>query len=498
MLYIHMKGVAAPGTSLPIGQQAIEFDRLFNPRAIAIIGVNKAPYGGTYFLKILAENEFPNPIYPVNPKLEGDKVLGYDVFGTIDSIPDDVPIDLGIVAVPARITPEIITQLGMKEIPFAHIFSSGFSEVGNEGIEKELLEVSAKYNCRIVGPNCVGVYNPRSRVSFASGASLKPGAVAMISQSGGLAIRAVLNGPSRGYHFSKAVSVGNQIDLDIVDFLEYLANDDETQIISIYLENIKKKGREFIRVLGDISGKKPVIIWKAGAGETGKQAVMSHTGGLAGDYRIWEGLCKQTGAILVDNFMAFTQTVQALSYYPVPETKEVAIITAGGGLSVEGTDACERNGLCVPRLSKEGQDRMHDFVPVVNTNVKNPFDLGAIGLNTKSYAQTINVLKKELGKVSILFVKDPEKFGDYARAYKVDNYEDQFIQNLVAEIPGDRIIAHVPAFLREDEHSVKARHQFRVKLQEHGIMSFESFDDAAACISRMWHYSQRAGKKEES
>lgn len=468
----------------------IPFDLFFNPRAVAILGVNESPYGGTYFLDILAKNDFPNPMYPVNPKLAGKKLLGYKVYESIGSLPDDPPIDLAIIAVPAKYTPGIIKELGEKGIPFAHIFSSGYSEVGSSTLEQELLDNARKYGVRIIGPNCVGGYNPRSRLAFTEGTSNVAGDVGFISQSGGNAIRLAYNGPTRGYYFSKAVSAGNQVDVDIVDFLAYFKDDPETRIIAMYIENVKQQGTRFIELLQETTSEKPVVIWKGGSSERGHSAVMSHTGGLAGNHRIWKGLAKQTGAILVDNFKELTETVQALSFYPLPKTRKVAIITAGGWLSVEGTDNCEKHGLVVPCVSKETQELMNKFVPPVNTNITNPFDLGAIGLGTEAFGQTVKILEGEPDISSIIMTHAPEKFADYAIAFKTDDFEGELIQNIVKAKPKDKLVISLPVLLQENMESVQARERFAKKLQEHKIMCFRSFGSAARCIKRIWEYHE--------
>ncbi|MFX0099649.1 MAG: CoA-binding protein [Candidatus Hodarchaeota archaeon] len=480
----------ATGSSIP-------FDLLFNPRAVAIPGANKSPYGGTYFLDILTKNKFPKPIYPVNPKLAGESLYGYEVYKSIDSLPDDPPVDLAIIAVPAKYTPDIIKELGLKGIPFAHIFSSGYSEVGATQLEQELLENAREYGVRIVGPNCIGGYNPRSRQAFTEGTSNVPGDVGFISQSGGNAIRLALNGPTHGYYFSKVVSIGNQIDLDIVDFLEYFKDDPETKIIAMYVENVKQQGRRFIKLLKETTLVKPVVIWKGGSSEAGHGAVISHTGGLAGDHKIWKGLAKQTGTILVDNFKELTETIQAISFYPLPKTLNVGIVVAGGGLAVEGADNCEKHGLKVSRTSEETQEKLKYFVPPVNTNINNPIDLGAIGLNTTSFGKTIRILEGEPDISTILITHAPEEFHKYGTIFKVDDFEGELVQNLADAKPKDKLLISIPVLLEENMESVQARENFVKKLQAHKIMCFSSFGTASRCIKRLLEYHQYLEAHEE-
>lgn len=473
--------------------ETIPFHRLFAPRAIAILGVNRAPYGGTYFLRCYQQSQYPNPIYPINPKLAGETLFGSEVYGSIADVPADPPVDLAVVAVPARITPAVIEELGAHGVPFAHIFSSGYSEVGAEDLQRALLASARKANVRIVGPNCMGVYNPRAHLSFVEGSSLKPGNVAFVSQSGGLSGRMALNGPSREFYFSKIVSVGNQVDLDVVDFCRYFRDDPDTGILAIYVENVARAGHDLVSVLQDTTPRKPVIIWKGGVSETGHAAVMSHTGGLAGNYRIWQALARQTGTLLVNNFREMTKLVQGFTHLPVPETRGVAIITTGGGNSIELTDACERGGLEVPPLSREAQEKILEFIPPVNTNVRNPLDLGATGLDAYSYGRVMRVLASEPQVSSIMFVKDPERFEFYARNFGVPDYEDVLVKEIAAAKPPGKAVVSIPAIFASNEQSLLAGYSFQKKLLTHGIVTFDDVDAAVRCLHQMWRHGQARG-----
>jgi acetyltransferase len=283
-----------------------DFEKLFNPRAVGIIGANNKLFGGGYFLKSLVNLGFERPIYLFNPRLKGKVLDGYTVYGSILEVDDDHEIDYLIIAVPAKLCPELLEECGKKNIPFVTIFTSGFSEIGNENLEKRLLEIAKKYKIRIIGPNCLGVYVPKIKLTF-SLSLLKDyhGNLGMIFQSGGLAVYVAAMAQSiYGTNPSKVLSIGNQIDLNFVDFLEYFLTDNETQFVALYLENIKsiEIGRNFLKIVKKLSlAEKPVILWKVGTGNATKEAIMSHTGGLAGNTKIWRAVAKQTGACLVRN-----------------------------------------------------------------------------------------------------------------------------------------------------------------------------------------------------
>ncbi len=208
----------------------LDFEKLFNPRAVGIIGANNKLFGGGYFLKSLVNLGFEKPLYLFNPRLKGNKLDGYTVYGSILEVDDDHEIDYVIIAVPAKLCPQILEECGKKNIPFVTIFTSGFSEIGNDYLEEAILEIAKSYNIRLIGPNCLGVYVPKKKLTF-SLALLKEhsGNLGMIFQSGGLAVYVAAMAQSiYGTNPSKVLSIGNQIDLNFVDFLEYFLTDRET------------------------------------------------------------------------------------------------------------------------------------------------------------------------------------------------------------------------------------------------------------------------------
>ncbi len=471
----------------------IPFDKLFDPQAIAIVGISKSPYGGAFFLRSLQTVGFPKPIYLVNAKLAGTKISGCEIYPSIQSLPEDPFPDLLIIAVAAEGSPEIIEQAGQKGIPFVHIFSSGFSEVGKEGeiLEVEILNRARMHGVRIIGPNCLGAYNPRARTAIGENMSAVPGNVAFIGQSGGLSATIGLNGPSRGYYFSKIISIGNQVDLDVLDFLRYFRDDPETRIISAYIENLKRDGNQFVPLLQSITPNKPVVVWKGGISNAGQVAVKSHTGGLAGNFQLWHAMAQQTGVILVDNFEELSEMNLALSMLPIPQTRGVAILTVGGGLSVQFTDACEITGLTVPPLSAATQDILRRFIPDVNTNIRNPIDLGADGLKADTYGRVIKILADEPQISSIIFIRDPERFNHYARVFQIPSETDFgniFVESIAQGKPTGKIVAFVPAIMVDGEQTRATVARFVQTLQQKQIMAFDNIAAAAKCIYRLWKY----------
>jgi len=404
-----------------------DFEKLFNPRSIGIIGVNEKR-AGRYWLSCFKQSGFDKPIYLFNPRLKGQTIDDIPVYGSIIEIPDDKPIDYVIVAVPARFCPTVLEECGKKGVAFATIFASGFSEVGNRHLEVEVLKVVEKYNIRVIGPNCMGIFVPKNKISFSRGLlTNESGNFSGIFQSGGLAIYISAKGQSiYGTFPSKILSIGNQIDLNFVDFLEYFLEDDETKIIALYVENIKSQaiGRKFLNVVKELTLKgKPVILWKVGFGEATRETIMSHTGGLAGSIKIWEAVAKQTGALMVrdsNELINLAMTFQHISSMPM--NRNMGITTGGGGASIETADTFERHNLKVPKLAPETVDKFREFVPDVNTIFRNPLDLGGSMGSPEIFYKTLITLDSDPNISAIIFIKTYDFSHRYLetikRAYK--------------------------------------------------------------------------------
>lgn len=278
-----------------------DLGRLFQPRSVAVIGISSDPnkFGGANWIQALLEFGFEGKIYPVS--LSINEFKGLRVYPSIAEVPDSV--DLVVVCIPARFTPQLMEQCVRKNVSFAQFYSAGFSEVGGDGLalEKEVVDIATKGGVRIIGPNCMGVYCPSSRFAWRSDMPKEGGRVALLSQSGWNARYIIRLGAVRGVHFSKAISYGNAADFNETDFLEYFAGDAESRVITAYIEGVKD-GKKFIQALRKTAEVKPVIVLKGGRSQAGARATMSHTASLAGMGIIWQSLLRQVGAIAVYSY----------------------------------------------------------------------------------------------------------------------------------------------------------------------------------------------------
>ena len=277
----------------------MSLDPLFYPKSVAVIGASDNLGGGKLpYFQILQANGFTGALYPVNPRRV--EVSGVKTYASIDDLPE--PVDFAIVAAPVEQSVDIVKAAVRKQIKFIHFFTSGFGETGNLQLEQEIIREARKGHLRIVGPNCIGVQCFESKVSFRlTNLQEGPGSIAFLGQSGGITSSFVAMATTRDIRLNKVVSYGNQIDLRLEDYLEYLADDDKISLIACYVEDIKDVNK-FLKALKRTTAKKPVIILKGGKTELGSKAAASHTGAMASNYTIWAAAVRQHGGLLVDNF----------------------------------------------------------------------------------------------------------------------------------------------------------------------------------------------------
>ncbi len=355
-----------------LAQSDLEY--VFHPRAVAVVGAtNDATKAGYGYLKGLLELGTMDKVYPVN--LEGGEILGLRAYTSVKDIPP--PLDYVISCIPALAVPQLVEDCAASGVKVVHLFTSGFSETGDEKdarLEAEILRTARKGAVRIIGPNCMGVYSPLAGLTFYPGLSTRSGPVALISQSGGNAEDVIRMGSLRGTHFSRVVSYGNASDINESDLLEWCAQDAKTRIIGAYIEGVKD-GRRFLRVLRDAAKAKPVVMLKGGKTEAGTRAVASHTGSLAGTDEVWTGLCQQAGAIRVYSLGEMVDMMMTFLLLLVPRGFNAALVGEGGGASVIASDDCASAGLSLPPLPAKIRQELSRSIPKAGTSTRNPVDL---------------------------------------------------------------------------------------------------------------------------
>ncbi|MDP6377849.1 MAG: CoA-binding protein [Pseudomonadales bacterium] len=353
-------------------------DPIFNPRAVAVVGVRSKPSAGMMgsFYDSLLESDFQaiGGLYPVNPKV--DEIKGYRCYPSLLDTPD--PVDHVISQVPAAAVPELVDQCVAKKVRSIHFFTAGFSETGDEEmatVERAMIEKLRNAGIRAIGPNCMGLYVPSSRLAFMSGFPTKPGNVFLLSQSGANAGEIISGLVGRGVRFSKAISYGNGADLRAHDFLDYAASDPDSHVVAAYIEGVRD-GRAFFDALKRCARVKPVVILKGGRTQSGSHAAHSHTGSLAGSIEVFDAACRQAGAARAETMDELHDLIVAASTSTRRVTgRGVALFGGGGGgFAVLSADAIDREGLTVPKLPQSAVEEMRKYIPVAGSSVNNPID----------------------------------------------------------------------------------------------------------------------------
>jgi acetate---CoA ligase (ADP-forming) len=377
-----------------------DFDSLFHPKHIAFIGASeKSRFGAMLYLPAFKESIWANTFYPVNPKY--DSILDWKCYPSVLDIP--YPVDTAYISVKTKFIPQVLKECVQKNIKWAIIFSSGFSETGDEDglrLEGVIKNIIKKSNTRIIGPNCLGPFNGSTGMAF-SFISFKgiPGGVSFMSQSGGHLNQLLDTGFKRDIRFRYGISFGNQIDLNAIDFLKYYREDRKTNVIAAYLESFGSgSGYDFYKELKKTTKQKPVIIWKGGYTKDGSRAAFSHTGAISSDFHLWNSMVKQTGACIVrdnEEFWNAIKTFELLFPKFLLDGRRFGIVTPGGGSSVNTTDLFNYHQLIVPELTQESQEKISQVLPYENVNIKNPVDLGALGFVVDVFIDCIKIVKED-------------------------------------------------------------------------------------------------------
>ena len=351
----------------------MSLEQFFSPKSLAIVGASREKGKVGYEITVnMIRAEFPGKIYPINPKapdIEGLKC--YPSLKAIGAVPE-----LVVIVVPAKFVPGVMQEcvdLGVKSVV---IITAGFKEVGPEGLEleKEVVRIARSGGIRIIGPNCLGVMVPGSRLNASFGGSLPPpGGIGYISQSGAL-LAAILDlAKANDIGFSALFSIGNKADVDELDVIEALGDDTHTKVVAGYLESIND-GDAFVRAAEKISHDKPILLMKSGGTSAGSKAASSHTGSLAGGETVYESAFDRAGVIRCDSIKTQFDFAQAFAYQPLPAGASVCVVTNAGGPGIMAADAVERQGLTFAKLSDETEAKLAEKLPAA-ANIHNPVDV---------------------------------------------------------------------------------------------------------------------------
>ena len=461
------------------------FKPLFEPRTVAVIGASSSALTpGNVFIRRMREFGYTGAIYPIHPSAPA--IDGLTAFRSLAQTPE--PVDYAYITVPAAHIPGMLAAAAGR-VRFAQVISSGFGEVDEgKALQDELVRAAHTGGCRVLGPNCLGMYSPRGRLTFVENGSAEVGTVGAISQSGGIGTDIVRRGQVRGLRFSGAVTVGNSADLGPNDLLEFYLADPQTRVIGIYLEAVKD-GRRLFDLLKANGGGKPVVLLKGGRTQQGRLAAASHTGSLAGDDRVWVALSRQTGCLLaetLDHFLDMLLVFQALEPRRMAPTREVVLFGNGGGASVLATDLFARLGVDVKPFGQATLDALSAMNLPPGTSITNPVDapVGTLQQEEGRIAEKIlEAIYATASPQALVLHLNMAAFVGRTRGDVLGNLM-QAVLRVQARYPGR---AHFMLVLRSDgELEVDARkREFRRQALELGIPVFDEMINVGTAVAAL-------------
>lgn len=367
---------------------------VFYPTSIAIIGASNDPTkrGCRSILKLL-EDGFRGAIYPVNPK--ENTIQGLVAYPSLAAIPGQV--DLALICTPAKTLPDIIAQCGVKGVKGAVVLAGGFAETGKEGraLQERMVEQAEKFGVRIIGPNTSGMFNTHAACNIVGFSNLKAGVIGLLSQSGNMALALATEAEANDeIGLSTYVGVGNESDIRLHEYLDYFGDDANTRVVVAYVEGMKD-GRRFLDSLTRVTREKPVVIYKSGRTSAGACAAQSHTGALAGDYAVSEGVLRQAGAVVARKSDEILSLAEALSLLAPLASRRVAVLADGGGHATIAADLLTEHGLQLAVLSDLTRQKLAAILPPAAA-LANPVDVaGGTDANPAIFADCARILLQD-------------------------------------------------------------------------------------------------------
>ena len=481
---------------------------ILNPESIAFYGANNAGAGiGSLQVMNLIVSGYKGRIYPIH--LKEEQVMGYKAYKSISELLE-VP-DLVIIVLPPKIVPDIFRECGEKGVKRIVLCSGGFRELTGDyknTLTEEIIEIAERYDIRFIGPNCLGFYNnwiypddENSALNTSVWVSLKRGNLSIASQSGTLSSHIWFDPANIDVGLNKSISVGNEANIDIVDCLEYFKDDDKTDVIGLYMEEVKR-GKEFFRIAREITKKKPIIAIHVGGSGAANRAIQSHTGSIAGDSRIVEAVFKKCGIIKTELVEEFLDLSVVLSRGIYPKGKRLGIITNSGGPGAMIANHAEKSGLIVPELSESLQDKLREMTSMT-ASVKNPVDT-TFDMNLYNYYVSIPKVLMESGEVDALIMYGVFGFQEvllnYLKNERILKYAD-FGKNSDksggSQPPLEKILIP-PTIEMSKKHSIPIFYinpqnyssAWSKKIREQGAILFQLWDRPVRCLAKLCEYAE--------
>jgi len=463
-------------------------EEILHPKSIAIVGASDTGRGGG-FVSPLLEQGYKGKIYPVNPKYT--EVMGMPAYPTVADIPG--PVDFVISSIPAGGVLDMIRDSAAKGVKGIHLFTARFSETGRKDaaeLEKEILRQARRAGIRLIGPNCMGVYYPEEGIAFNEDMPKESGKVGLASQSGMVVGEITGFAAVRGIRFSKAISYGNALDFNECDYLDYFAQDPQTEVILMYIEGVRD-GKRFPEALKRAAASKPVIMVKGGRGTAGTRATASHTASMAGSQKIWQAAVKQSGAIFVNNLEDMVDLATAFYFMPRIDRRSVAVVGGSGGSSVLAADQCEEAGLDVAPFPQDLRETLKNEDNPIWDWIGNPADF-SISMGDRQMAIRIGQLMAEHPAYDLMisFVQVPWRRGP--EPFSLEEHMEQYFKLASTGKPTVFVFQNRPRGTgKEAEELLRMANLIKDELIAKNLPTYDSIRRAARALSQMIGYYEK-------
>jgi len=460
-------------------------NRLFKPASVAVIGASEVPgKAAERRTRSLIQGGYPGKIFLINPKR--DTLFGRKAYPSILDIGEDV--DLVMVVVAPKLIPQAVADSVKMHAKGIVIITAGLGETGEEGkrIEAEILRTATEGGAKIIGPNCSGLFSAAGDMNLLGVPPIQKGPLAVIAQSGNIIDSITHYAKMRGVGLSHIISAGNAIGVQFHEYIDYLGQDEGTQVILMYMEGIKEGG-EIVRAAREVSQRKPVVILKVGRSGAGARAAASHTGSLAAADAVVDAAFRQAGIVRVSNVDEMFDVAMAFANMPLPKGNRVAIVSEGGGDNSVAADNAEHFGLEVPVLPPATQERIRPFL-LAGMPASNPIDYGGTAEeNPDMINKVVETLMEEQGIDSVYVTGF---FGGFKEiiAPHVGELEEKTSRELVRLMRqyGKPIAVHT-SFALAPFRSMEI-------LSENGVLLTPSSERAAKCLAYMAKFGTRREK----
>lgn len=480
-------------------------EKFINPQSIAIYGANNQGMGiGSIQLMNLIRYGFKGEIYPIHLKLK--TIMGLKAYETISDVP--VVPELVIIALPAKIVPQIFQECGEKGVKHIVLVSAGFREIaekGSKNLSAQIKQIASQYNIRFMGPNCLGVYNgwiypddEQNVFNMNIWEKIPRGKFSIISQSGTLSSHIWFDPENLDLGLGKSFSVGNEADINMIDILEYLKDDPQTGVIGLYIEEIKE-GRKFIELAKKITPHKPIIGIYVGGSQASNRALASHTGSMAGNSRIYDAVFRETGIIKTELVEEFLDLARFSINGIFPKGNRLGILTNSGGPGVMIAHNAEKNGLVVPKFSESLQNQLQKLV-IPTASTKNPLD-ATFDLEPYKYYVKIPQILLESGEIDILIIYGVFGLQDVLKGYlENENIKSsaEFKDMVNKQNPPLEDILIPPILNLSKETSIPVIYinpenynsPWSRKIRKKGAILFKLWDRPTRCLGKLYMYSK--------